>query len=326
MNVTKKFPDKNIVAIDKLEFTYSLSKKGSTGSATAVAFQFPIRLAFASTAHKVQGLTVKKPNHLVVDLKSVRENAQAYVILSRVQALSQLYILDSLCPHKITACGKAVAELDRMEKVSINCIMSNRSLILSCNIRSFTRNFVDLKLSSFMQFAKVICLQETWIEPHSSSINALLADGWMQHNVCIGRGKGATTLFKSGFNLKCDVLYERFQIIKIESQEIDVINIYRSSDAVTNTFVNEMLKLINPLKKTYIMGDFNLCYIDERRHAIFTALETMKFQQLVPKATHIEGRLIDLIFTNVNVENWTVSQQAQYFTDHDLLIINESSL
>ena len=133
-------------------------------------------------------------------------------------------------------------------------------------------------------------------------------------------------MFKSGFNLKCDVLYERFQIIKIESQEIDVINIYRSSDAVTNTFVNEMLKLINPLKKTYIMGDFNLCYIDERRHPIFTALQTMQFQQLVPKATHIEGRLIDLIFTNVKVENWTVSQQAQYFADHDLLIINESSI
>ena len=323
-NIAQKFPDKNIVAIDKLEFNYSLSKKSSTGSAIAVAFQFPLRLAFASTAHKVQGLTVKKPNNLVVDLKSVRENAQAYVILSRVQALTQLYILDSLCPHKITACSKAITELERMERIAINSNDLSRNLILSCNIRSFNKNFCDLQLASSMKFAQVICVQETWIDPRSSSMNVLEPNGWMQHNACIGRGKGATTLFKNGFNFKSDVVSEKFQMIKIESQELDVINIYRSSDAETSLFVNAMLKLIDPSKRTYIMGDFNLCYVDERSHPIFAALETIMFQQLVEKATHIEGRLIDLIFTNVEKENLVVFQQAQYFTDHDLLAINES--
>ena len=76
-----------------------------------------------------------------------------------------------------------------------------------------------------MKFAQVICIQETWIEPHSSSMNALEADGWMQHNVCIGRGKGATTIFRSGFTLKSDVRYDRFQMIKIESQDLDIVNI-----------------------------------------------------------------------------------------------------
>ena len=66
------------MAIEKLEFVYSISKNAKLGSATATAYQFPLRLAFASTAHKVQGLTIKKPSSLVVDLRSVRENAQAY--------------------------------------------------------------------------------------------------------------------------------------------------------------------------------------------------------------------------------------------------------
>ena len=65
------------------------------------ATQFPLRLAFAATAHKVQGQTVKKPNHLVLNLKTVREAAQAYVMLSRVQELNQLFILDSVYANKI---------------------------------------------------------------------------------------------------------------------------------------------------------------------------------------------------------------------------------
>ena len=107
IEIQKKFPDKNVVGIERLEFSYSLSKKAN-GSSSAVAFQFPLRLAFASTAHKVQGLTVKKPTPLIVDLRSVRESAQAYVILSRVQSKEQLYILESLCPEKITSSSLAI--------------------------------------------------------------------------------------------------------------------------------------------------------------------------------------------------------------------------
>ena len=120
IDIQNRYPNENVVRIEKLEFCYSISKNGKTGSAKAVTYQFPLRLAFASTAHKVQGLTVRKPNCLIVDLRSVRESAQAYVILSRVQSLQQLYIIDSLCPEKITACSKALAELERMMDIAIN--------------------------------------------------------------------------------------------------------------------------------------------------------------------------------------------------------------
>ena len=80
--------------IERLEFSYSLNRKGKGTNASATAIQFPLKLAFAATSHKVQGQTVKKPNNLVVDLQTVREPAQAYVILSRVQALSQIFILE----------------------------------------------------------------------------------------------------------------------------------------------------------------------------------------------------------------------------------------
>ena len=103
----------------------------------------------------MQGLTFKKPSSLVADLRSVREPAQAYVILSRVQALSQLFILEYLNEEKITSSTIALAELKRMEEVAINANLyhDNDSLIVSCNIRSFNKNFHHLVSEAEIQKA-----------------------------------------------------------------------------------------------------------------------------------------------------------------------------
>ena len=87
--------------IDRHMNTYSLSKKGS--GATATVIQFPIRLAHAVTAHKTQGLTIHQPNTVNLDLMSIFEPAQGYVMLGRAQALEQVFIQDKLNPDQIFA-------------------------------------------------------------------------------------------------------------------------------------------------------------------------------------------------------------------------------
>ena len=82
-----------------------------------------------------------------------------------------------------------------------------------------------------------MCLQETWLEPTAVDSNLLESETWFQENVCLGRGKGLTTFYQGDFQWKANVKFERFQLTLIESDELNLINVYRSSDAVTSSFM-----------------------------------------------------------------------------------------
>jgi ATP-dependent exoDNAse (exonuclease V) alpha subunit len=62
-----------------------------SGEVIAAARNFPINLAYATTIHKSQGMTL---DELVVDLKNLWEPGQAYVALSRLKSGNGLYIKD----------------------------------------------------------------------------------------------------------------------------------------------------------------------------------------------------------------------------------------
>ena len=94
-----KYPGGTV--IEKVSFAFSLSKSKRGKIATAKVTQFPVKLAFAATAHKIQGQTVKKPRKVIVDLRSVFQPAMAYVMLSRVESIDQLFILEEFDESKI---------------------------------------------------------------------------------------------------------------------------------------------------------------------------------------------------------------------------------
>ena len=104
-----KYPGGTV--IEKVSFAFSLSKSKRGSIATAKVVQFPIKLAFAATAHKIQGQTVKKPRKVIVDLQSVFQPAMAYVMLSRVESIDQLFILEAFNETKIYGSMHAVNEL-----------------------------------------------------------------------------------------------------------------------------------------------------------------------------------------------------------------------
>ena len=166
--LTSRFP--GCTSVERVMFQYSLAKNPKKVSSTAKVVQFPLSLCFAATAHKFQGQTIHKPNKLAADFRTVFEAAQAYVMLSRVQTISQLFVIDSLPEQKFYASQKALSELERLEKVSVN---KNPPLweqehqwsfkIVTLNIHSLSDKIEDLRHDKIMLMSNMICLTETWL-------------------------------------------------------------------------------------------------------------------------------------------------------------------
>ena len=95
-------------------------RKATTASTKATLVQFPLKVAHAITAHKIQGQTITKPLKVALDISSIFEDAQAHVMLSRVEEFEQMYILDKLPEENIRASKKALDQLQMMNARSIN--------------------------------------------------------------------------------------------------------------------------------------------------------------------------------------------------------------
>ena len=123
-----------------------------------------------------------------------------------------------------------------------------------------------------------------------------------------------------------DVKRPQYYLTKLTSFNMIIIDVYRSNCADTNMFLADIHNIIDK-KKTLIIGDFNLCCLTETNHPIFKCLNGCGFYQLVNSPTHIKRRKIDLIFTNSETEdeNFKVTQQSPFFSDHDVIAIRQHS-
>ena len=300
-SVQQKYP--GCTSIERVMFQYSLGRKNSRTSNTAKIVQFPMKLCFATTAHKFQGQTVVKPRKIAVDLKTVFAAAQTYVMLSRVQSIEQLFILNCLDKDKFYADGKALEELDRLNNKSINnnpppWEQNNKSFlkIFSLNCQSLQGKISHIQNDKIVIMSDVICLSETWLLSDENTDNIQI-DGYFLCANGVGRGKGIATYFRQNiFQHVKDVKEKYYQITKLKSESLDVISVYRSQEGSIDQLLDTLTSIIDWQKATLVCGDFNVCYNQHRSNKLIETLENHGFKQLVQEATFIKGSLIDHVY------------------------------
>ena len=326
----KSFP--GCTAIEKIMFQYSLAKKSKNVGNTAKVVQFPLSLCFAATSHRFQGQTIYKPNKVACEFETIFQAAQGYVMISRVQCLEQLLILDSLPEDKFYASPQALSELSRLETVSINNnlplweqdhIWSRKILALNC--RSLYKNLRDLKNDPMVRVADIVCLSETWLNGNHVT-NSMKFPSHNLHLNSVGRGKGLATYFRpESIFPTTDVTKPNAQISHFSSPSLDIISVYRSQGMDKKELAEDIRKIVNKSRLTIICGDFNFCFLAERHNEITRMLESLGFNQLVTEATHYKGGLLDQVYSNHNPAKFKVdiTLYSPYYLslDHDGICI-----
>ena len=245
----------------------------------------------------LQGQTVTKPNNLVVDVSSSHQPGMVYVMLSRVQSLDQLTIVNALDPSKITVNEKVLTETARMSKISVNnnpCQWMDQATeglkICSLNALSLRKHMEDVRSDPVLLKSDVLALQETWLEIAEEEDSRYQLEGYQAHFTSQGRGKGLAVYVRKGLAiLGVNTISEpNIQMSKIAMKQVDVVVIYRSQEEPFYRAAHLLKTLIDPKKDTLVVGDLNYCAKKEENE-MSKYLARTRFHQLVTLPTHIKG-------------------------------------
>ncbi|XP_058494640.1 uncharacterized protein LOC131465769 [Solea solea] len=301
--------------------------------------QFPLKLAWAVTVHKVQGITV---DEAVVCLERVFSAGQAYVALSRVRNLSGLIIQDF--KEKAIYCKDDIKDaIQNMPKFPIENVFTEHRLstqtftVFLMNVQNLTLHLADLATCTQHLQLNCIAVTETWL-PASPPAQTLNIDGYTFHscprsssyssnNLALialqGQQHGGVGMYTSN-----SVAYERLQmpdvnleclIFKFISYEILVAVIYRPPSYPMSLFKEHLGKLIDWLdpqcETITIMGDFNDDIL--KSSSICKFVTDRGFVQDVSEPTTERGTLIDHVY--LKSSQYVVGSVVcpTYFSDHE---------
>lgn len=331
-NLTQ-FPKAVPITVIEAKFTISGKKSGMEISRQ----QFPLRLCWATTIHKVQGLTV---NQIVVSMQGKMSDGQVYVAFSHVPSLSGLVLLD-FDVKKLRASSKVTKELDRMQRTSQletvqDKIQTSLDSTPGCllfavhNIRSLPAHHRDLVLQPLLMSCVALCLTETWLtSSHSSGTFAIPNYTLLREDSQRSPGGGVCTYVSNTtpFHVENLSLSEKgveiqYVVLHLpQNSQLFLATVYRHPTLSLKKFELIISKLIHCLgaskTPTIIVGDFNINLMqDNLSLSVLNELLQYGFTQHVENATHRSGSLLDHVYCNRDV---TVHQTGTYYSDHDML-------
>ena len=306
--------------------------------------QSPLVLAWASTIHSVQGLTV---NRIVVDLSKIFAAGQANVVLSRVKTLKGLQILNYK-RSAFRADKRVEQEMTRLQSRAINFkwpIIPTLPIeqwikISHLNIRGYLHHISDLRQDKDICASHIICLTET----HLRKTDVVHTNSQPNKHYIQYRKDRVPDVDKGGIIVFIDPHIKstplNFDIPQLEflalstsptpQNELIIITIYRRPNSISIQHFMELLQklLSKPTlhrKNIVILGDFNEDLIDNKTN-IHNLFQQHGFKQLIIDPTTNQGSLLDHIYFNATSTTQTEVCDT-YYSDHDskLLAIRKDS-
>ena len=309
---------KDGVPIFKVVFEYSLSwsKGRKTHGCTGKIEQFPLRLAWASTAHKLQGQTIGEHSNLVAHGHSRMPKGMAYVMLSRCANFQSVYIDEQFDIDKIVCDDKALeATNDLVEKDILPSFQKLDFDFFMVNVRSLKHHLKDLEDDVFATKSKIVAVVETWLDP--SKDNSITSTLGHYHSASLGKGAGCGAFLPNAGEQTLSTVHQKFQFLSVPiDQNSQVIVVYLSSDCTDyQDIIPHLQKHISLMPKSYLIGDFNFDKADNTVLAKF--LTNLGFVQLISRPTHEKRRTIDHLYVQEqDKENIEIHYTYPYFTDH----------
>ena len=282
-------------------------------------------MAFASTAHKIQGATIPKPQKVIINVEDTFDAAMVYVMLSRVCSLEQILLLNEFPENKMYPNQQVLVELKRLDKKSMNLnpsrgenIDTDAMKISSLNCRSIKKHYQDILNDNSLIKSDLIALQETWLNNDDDSED-LHIPGYELSINSKGKGKGIATYYRRDtFEHVADIKKTNMQLSKFSSAIVDIIVLYRSQQGS----IQEMKQFIKQLEDvnvpTLIIGDFNFPFLEQGPNLTKQVFNKNKYSQLIREPTHIEGNTLDhaYIRDEMGLLEITAETHTKYYTDH----------
>ncbi|XP_031732276.1 uncharacterized protein LOC116399330 isoform X1 [Anarrhichthys ocellatus] len=295
--------------------------------------QFALKLAWACTVHKVQGLTV---DSAVVCLKKIFSAGQAYVALSRFRSLSGLVIQDFedktiYCKDNI---NDAIQSMDPflMKNPMSHILNTHTFTVFLMTVQNLTLHCVCTHLR-----LNCIAVTETWLPAdssyHSVNINGYTFDSsprsssYSSSNPALvdlqGQQHGGVGMY-SADSLKLNMLKVpdvNLECLVYNCLPYNILTavIYRLYPmALFKEYLGKLLDWLDPRSNTIaVMGDFN---DDIRKSLTICKFITDKgYVQLLKTPTTERGTLIDRVYvkTHYQVESIVL---PTYFSDHEGIV------
>uniref|UniRef100_A0A669AV05 ATP-dependent DNA helicase n=1 Tax=Oreochromis niloticus TaxID=8128 RepID=A0A669AV05_ORENI len=328
----------DLVYIERAE--ESLKFKG------AVRRQFPVKLAFACTIHKTQGLTTQTA---VVSMKNIFEPGMAYVALSRVTSLSGLYLQD-LDENKIYANPEVTAVLQTMRQASVEEMMPllqvretasrpDTLTLIHHNTEGLPSHISDIKSHHEMCLADVLCLTESHLQG-SFVADSLHLDGYTMFkrnrhvsytnfpHMASRSGGGVVVYLRNHFQVQVkqylhNVTDLEFLVLKVQAPFPALIAVvYRPPDYSLTPFMQNLVSLLDSLEimdchPIIVCGDFNENQLQSGRKQILEQFQSRGYSQLITSATTDKNTLLDLIFVSQPQQSLHSGVLRTYYSYHN---------